>query len=91
LLYEEERESSILSHIKYTFISWYNKLVRRNSDETLKKYNYFLLFLVFRKLAIMLHPDKTAVVGADEAFKTLGVARYIDWFVIWWRFAIFVW
>ncbi len=30
---------------------------------------------VFRKLAALLHPDKTAVVGADEAFKALGVAR----------------
>ena len=26
-------------------------------------------------LAVLLHPDKTAVAGADEAFKALGVAR----------------
>lgn len=29
----------------------------------------------YRKLAMMLHPDKTAVQGADEAFKLLGAAR----------------
>lgn len=29
----------------------------------------------YRKLAMLLHPDKTAVAGADEAFKTLGMAR----------------
>ncbi len=29
----------------------------------------------YRRLAVMLHPDKTAVAGADKAFKTLGVAR----------------
>lgn len=30
---------------------------------------------VYRRLAMMLHPDKTAVQGADEAFKMLGMAR----------------
>ncbi len=30
---------------------------------------------VFRRLAMLLHPDKTAVAGADEAFKALGAAR----------------
>ncbi len=30
---------------------------------------------VFRRLAMLLHPDKTAVAGADEAFKILGSAR----------------
>ena len=30
---------------------------------------------VYRKLAMLLHPDKTAVKGADEAFKALGAAR----------------
>ena len=29
----------------------------------------------YRKLAVLLHPDKTAVQGADDAFKLLGVAR----------------
>ena len=29
----------------------------------------------YRKLAILLHPDKTAVKGADTAFKLLGMAR----------------
>ena len=29
----------------------------------------------YRKLAMLLHPDKTTVLGADEAFKTLGMAR----------------
>ena len=29
----------------------------------------------YRKLAVLLHPDKTAVRGADEAFKLLGMAR----------------
>ncbi len=30
---------------------------------------------VYRRLAVMLHSDKTTVKGADEAFKLLGVAR----------------
>ncbi len=30
---------------------------------------------VYRRLAVLLHPDKTTVRGADEAFKLLGVAR----------------
>ena len=29
----------------------------------------------YRRLAVLLHPDKTAVKGADDAFKMLGVAR----------------
>lgn len=29
----------------------------------------------YKKLALLLHPDKTGVQGADEAFKALGVAR----------------
>ena len=32
-----------------------------------------LLFV--RKLAMMLHPDKTEVAGAQESFKLLGQAR----------------
>ena len=30
---------------------------------------------MYRKLAVLLHPDKTAVRGADDAFKLLGIAR----------------
>ena len=30
---------------------------------------------VFRKLAMLLHPDKTEVAGAQEVFKLLGSAR----------------
>jgi DnaJ family protein C protein 27 len=30
---------------------------------------------VYRKMAILLHPDKTGVEGAQEAFKQLGQAR----------------
>ena len=30
---------------------------------------------VYRKLAILLHPDKTGVKGADDAFKLLCFAR----------------
>lgn len=30
---------------------------------------------IYRKLAILLHPDKTAVKGADDAFKLLCFAR----------------
>ena len=30
---------------------------------------------VYRRTAMLLHPDKTAVQGADEAFKLLGLAR----------------
>ena len=30
---------------------------------------------VYRKLAILLHPDKTGVRGADDAFKLLCFAR----------------
>ena len=30
---------------------------------------------IYRKLAILLHPDKTGLPGADDAFKLLGVAR----------------
>lgn len=29
----------------------------------------------YRKLAVLLHPDKTGVRGADDAFKLLGLAR----------------
>jgi len=29
----------------------------------------------YRRLAVLLHPDKTAASGADEAFKALGAAR----------------
>ena len=29
----------------------------------------------YRRLAILLHPDKTGVKGADDAFKLLGFAR----------------
>jgi len=29
----------------------------------------------YRRLAILIHPDKTGVAGADEAFKALGIAR----------------
>ena len=31
--------------------------------------------IYFRKLAMMLHPDKTEVAGAAESFKILGQAR----------------
>jgi DnaJ family protein C protein 27 len=31
----------------------------------------------YRKVAVLLHPDKTGVQGADEAFKLLGMARRI--------------
>ena len=34
-----------------------------------------LLFSSLRKLAVLLHPDKTEVAGAQEAFKMLGQAR----------------
>lgn len=37
--------------------------------------NFVQVNRTYRKLAVMLHPDKTAVVGADEAFKALGMAR----------------
>ena len=30
---------------------------------------------IYRKLAILLHPDKTGVKGADDAFKLLCFAR----------------
>ena len=30
---------------------------------------------MYRKLAILLHPDKTGVKGADDAFKLLCLAR----------------
>ena len=30
---------------------------------------------IYRKLAILLHPDKTGVKGADDAFKLLCTAR----------------
>ena len=30
---------------------------------------------IYRKLAVLIHPDKTSLPGADEAFKLLGVAR----------------
>ena len=30
---------------------------------------------ILRKLAMMLHPDKTEVAGAQESFKLLGQAR----------------
>ena len=31
--------------------------------------------MMIRKLAVMLHPDKTEVSGAQESFKILGQAR----------------
>ena len=30
---------------------------------------------IYRKLAVLLHPDKTGVKGADDAFKLLCAAR----------------
>ena len=38
--------------------------------------SYFIRrFFFIRKLAVLLHPDKTEVAGAQEAFKILGQAR----------------
>ena len=39
------------------------------------KYCYIYFSLFGRKLAMMLHPDKTEVAGAQESFKILGQAR----------------
>ena len=45
-------------------------MASKNFKPTLKLIGFFL-----RKLAMMLHPDKTEVAGAQESFKILGQAR----------------
>ena len=36
---------------------------------------FMMISSLLRKLAMLLHPDKTEVVGAQEVFKLLGAAR----------------
>ena len=49
---------------------------RNENMKNLKSFYYDLINVsILRKLAMMLHPDKTEVAGAQESFKLLGQAR----------------
>ncbi len=61
-------QSAVILRLRQTQNPWKQLGIEKGSSkEEVNK--------TYRKLALLLHPDKTAVQGADEAFKLLGIAR----------------